>query len=245
MNKQKCLRSALAIAATTMLLTGCQSNTDTGAETEALKEQITQLEQQIAALQQQAADNNVPDDNAVSSNTTDETPSAAESAQEQTDTSVRNDQQSDSNADNSTQMQPTPNAESNHIPGHDEERNHNPSQYDQNGGVSNQPDNSTAGLTTYTMQELGSMVDAFAEKTNSAAPGGTAAADLEQFFALKQEEKQIDDLLDRHEDELEYLYKNQSLTREDYKRLERELELLEDKLDAAEDQLEYVFGIDD
>ena len=108
MNKQKCLRSALAIAATTMLLTGCQSNTDTGAETEALKEQITQLEQQIAALQQQAADNNVPDDNAVSSNTTDETPSAAESAQEQTDSSVRNDQQSDSIVNNSTQIQPTP-----------------------------------------------------------------------------------------------------------------------------------------
>jgi len=186
MIKKMVKNSALAIAATTMLLTGCQSNTDTGAETEALKEQITQLEQQIAALQQQAADNNVPDDNAVSSNTTDETPSAAESAQEQTDTSVRNDQQSDSIVNNSTQIQPTPNAESNHIPGHDEERNHNPSQYDQNGGVSNQPDNSTAGLTTYTMQELGSMVDAFVEKANSAAPGGTAADGLEQFFALKQ-----------------------------------------------------------
>ena len=52
----------------------------------------------------------------------------------------------------------------------------------------------TAGLTTYTMQELGSMVDAFVEKANSAAPGGTAADGLEQFFALKQEEKQIDDL---------------------------------------------------
>ena len=68
---------------------------------------------------------------------------------------------------------------------------------------------------------------------------------MEQFFAFKQEEKQIDDLLDQHEDELEYLYKKQSLTRDEYKRLERELDLLDDKLDAAKDQLEFVFGIDD
>ena len=68
---------------------------------------------------------------------------------------------------------------------------------------------------------------------------------MEQFFVLKQEEKQIDDCLDRHEDELEYLYHNGSLTRDDYKKLERELERLEDKLDDAEDRLEYTFGIDD
>lgn len=52
-------------------------------------------------------------------------------------------------------------------------------------------------------------------------------------------------MLDRHEDELEYLYKNNSLTREEYKKLERDLERLEDQLDDAEDQLEYLFGIDD
>lgn len=89
------------------------------------------------------------------------------------------------------------------------------------------------------------MVDAFVEKANAAVPGGTGAEVMEQFFALKQEEKQIDDLLDGHEDELEYLYKIQTLTRDGYKQLERELELLEDQLDAAEDRLEYVFGIDD
>ena len=95
------------------------------------------------------------------------------------------------------------------------------------------------------MEELGAMVGAFAAKAGAAAPSGQDAQDMEQFFVLKQEEKQIDDTLDSHEDELEYLYKTGSLTRDDYKRLERELELLEDRLDAAEDQLEYVFGIDD
>ena len=89
------------------------------------------------------------------------------------------------------------------------------------------------------------MVESFVTKANAAVPSGTASQDMEQFFAFKQEEKQIDDLLDQHEDELEYLYKKQSLAKDEYKRLERELDLLDDKLDAAKDQLEFVFGIDD
>lgn len=178
MKKKKARRRALAIVIVTTLLTGCQSNAGSSAETEALKEQIAQLEKQIAALEQQAANNNVANNNVANNSVTKD--NAADEA-----------------------------------------------------------------LTTYTMQELESMVGAFVQKADAAALSGSAAQDLEQFFALKQEEKQIDDLLDHHEDELEDLYKVQSLTREDYKRLERELERLEDKLDAAEDQLEYMFGIDD
>ena len=60
------------------------------------------------------------------------------------------------------------------------------------------------------MDELSAMVDAFVTKAGMAAPGGQAAQDMEQFFALKQEEKQIDDALGSHEDELEYLYKTGS-----------------------------------
>lgn len=178
MKKKRARRRALAIVIVTTLLTGCQSTAGSSAETEALKEQIAQLEKQIAALEQQAANNNVANNNAANNSVT---------------------------KDNAV----------------DE------------------------ALTTYTMQELESMVGAFVQKADAAAPSGSAAQDLEQFFALKQEEKEIDDLLDHHEDELEDLYKVQSLTREDYKQLERELERLEDKLDAAEDQLEYMFGIDD
>ena len=99
--------------------------------------------------------------------------------------------------------------------------------------------------TTQTMEELTSLVNAYADKVNAATPNASASDSMDQFFTLKQEKKQIDDMLDRHEDELEYLYKNNSLTREEYKKLERDLERLEDQLDDAEDQLEYLFGIDD
>lgn len=68
---------------------------------------------------------------------------------------------------------------------------------------------------------------------------------MEQFFLLKQEEKQIDDSLDVHEDELEYLYKSNYLTRDEYKKSEQELETLEDRLDDVENELEITFGIDD
>lgn len=101
------------------------------------------------------------------------------------------------------------------------------------------------GQTTGTMEELAALVSAFEEKVNASQPNGGGAGSLESFFALKQEEKQIDDRLDLYEDELEFQYRAGSLTASDYKALERELERLEDRLDAAEDELEYVFGIDD
>ena len=59
------------------------------------------------------------------------------------------------------------------------------------------------------------------------------------------EEEKIDDLLDQHEDELEYLHRTDVLANQEYRTLERQLEALEDKLGDAEDELEYIYGIDD
>lgn len=99
--------------------------------------------------------------------------------------------------------------------------------------------------TTHTMEQLTQMVRAFTEKAGAAAPGDTAAENMERFFALKQEEKTLDHALDLHETELEWLYRQKRLTRDEYKRQDMELERLEDLLDDAEDRLERVFGIDD
>lgn len=107
------------------------------------------------------------------------------------------------------------------------------------------PDASGSPATTHTLEELTNMVAAYEEKVNAASSTGSASDDMEQFLTLKQEEKDIDHALDRHEDELEALYRKGSLTRDEYRPLERELERLEDRLDAAEDTLEYTYGIDD
>lgn len=108
------------------------------------------------------------------------------------------------------------------------------------------PSDSGSSLsTTRTLEELTDLVAAYEEKVNAASSTGSASDDMEAFFSLKQEEETIDDALDRHEDELEYLYRNGSLSRDEYRPLEREVERLEDRLDAAEDTLEYIYGIDD
>ena len=273
MKKSIVKKNVLAAASVAVLLmTGCQSNTESSsAETEALKAQIAQLEQQIADLQQQqsAAGNdsalnaNVPaaDENNVQEQVDRESGNGAQTGadsqqpqndtgvenpeQSQNDTGVGNGQQSGGNVGSDAQLPYDVNPGYGHSPGHDEGYGHNQSHYTGNSSASNQQGGSVDGLTTYTMEELSAMVDAFVTKAGMAAPGGQAAQDMEQFFALKQEEKQIDDALGSHEDELEYLYKTGSLTREAYKQEERKLELLEDQLDDIEDQLEYVFGIED
>lgn len=257
MKKNQVRNSVLAIGTIAMLLTGCQTNADNSAETEALKEQIARLEQQISDLEQkQAAENDVLSDTTVPAGDQAQQPPGtepADSVQPSTDESSTESQAGadstqipfEASAAASQQPQNDTVVGSSHSPIHDKESYHNPSHSAVNGSAAVPQGSPAAGQTTYTIEELSSMVDAFVQKAGAAEPSGTASEDMEQFFALKQEEKQIDDLLDHHEDELEYLYKVQSLTRDDYKRLERELELLEDTLDAAEDQLERMFGIED
>ncbi|MCM1388478.1 MAG: hypothetical protein NC231_14205 [Bacillus sp. (in: Bacteria)] len=197
MNQKKII--AAAGMTVFVLLTGCQSASN-NAETEALKEQINQLEQQIAELQQQNAAQNMA------------------SSQEPTTAAENNQIQEQAPAVDNKPQEQAPAADSTQT-------------------TSNQ-------ATTYTMEELTAMVDAYIAKANAAAPAGTSD-DMETFFSLKQGEKQINDLLDIHEDELERLYHQNALSRDEYKNLEWELEKLEDDLDDAEDRLERVFGIDD
>ena len=274
-------RIAIIAIVTAFMMTGCQSNAGNSEETEALREQIAHLEQQVTDLERLLAsgtmyatetndvqgqldavsDNSeqaVPDVNTnenVQSQGNNNTPNntqfpsdADNNQQSQNNTNVGNSQQlqNDTNVGNNQQPQNNTNVGNGHIPGHDEGTYHNSVNSDISGATSSDQQSVSADIkTTNTMADLSSLVEAFVTKANAAVPSGTVSQDMEQFFAFKQEEKQIDDLLDQHEDELEYLYKKQSLTRDEYKRLERELDLLDDKLDAAKDQLEFVFGIDD
>lgn len=191
-------RTLLAIGAVTvLLLTGCQSSSS-NAETEALKEQVAQLEQQIADLQ--TADS--------SDNTTAADDTAAADAQA-ADTSAN--AGTDAAADTGT--------------------------------TDTAAADTGSSSTTYTLEELTTMVNDYVAKAEAAAPSGSN--DMEQFFSLKQEANQIDNELEIHENELERQYRDGTLTRDEFRTNERELDHLEDLLDAAEDQLEYVFGIDD
>lgn len=265
---------AIIAIVTAFMMTGCQSNAENSEDTEALKKQIAHLEQQVSDLEQLLAsgtmhvaevenvqnqtevvsdsdaqsvsDNNVQsqEDSSIGNDTQFQT--NAGNNQQQNDTNIGNSQQqNDTNVGNSQQQQNDTNIGYSHVPGHDESIYHNSAHSAVDGSISGQQSTSASMATTYTMEDLSNLVQEFVTRANAAVPSGTMSQDMEQFFAFKQEEKQIDDLLDQHEDELEYLYKKQSLTRDEYKKLERELDLLDDKLDTAKDQLEFVFGIDD
>jgi len=249
-------RIAIIVAAAAFMMTGCQSNTGNSEDTEALKEQIAHLEQQVSDLEQLLAAGTLlaTTEEDVQSQTSTVSDSDVQSAldnnvdnnmQSQEDNSIGNSTSFPTDTNNRQQAQNDTNVGYNHVPEHDESTYHNSEHSSVSGGTSGQQSVLADMGTTYTIEDLRSMVESFVTKANAVVPSVTASQDMEQFFAFKQEEKQIDDLLDQHEDELEYLYKNQSLTKDEYKRLERELDLLDDKLDVAKDQLEFVFGIDD
>lgn len=231
-------RIAIIAATAVFMMTGCQSNTGNNEDTKALKDQIAQLEQQVSDLERLLASG---------------TMYAVETEDMQNETGVLNNSSeqstSDSNFDNNVQGKEDNRIENNTPFPTDADNGQQPQIDTEHSSVSGTTLGQQSALTgigtTYTMEDLSSMVESFVTKANAAVPSGTMSQDMEQFFAFKQEKKQIDDLLDQHEDELEYLYKKQSLTRDEYKRLERELDRLDDKLDTAKDQLEFAFGIDD
>ena len=186
-----------------LVLAGCQSGDS--AETEQLKRQIAQLEQQVTELENSASDTA---DDTASADTADDTANTANTANTSTDAEAADTAAGDATA------------------------------------ASDASAGNTGTAAVLTIDELTTKVDAFVEKADAEA-ASSAEKVLENYFTLKQEAEEIDRELERYEDDLEYQYRNGSLTRDDYRTKEREADLLEDKLDAAEDTLEYVYGIDD
>ncbi|MFG6369622.1 MAG: hypothetical protein K1W16_14645 [Lachnospiraceae bacterium] len=234
-------RMAVIAIEVAFMMAGCQSNAGNSVETEALKEQIAHLEQQVSDLEQLLASGKMlvrtEDEQGQTGIITDD------SVESKVDASTEDSMQSA--VDNNQQLQNDVSVGNNFVSGHNESIYHNSLHSATIGDISEQQGASANMGTTYTMEDLNRVVEEFVTKVNTIVPSEAVSENMEQFFAFKQEEKQIDDMLDQYEDELEYLYKRQSLTRDAYKKLERELDLLDDKLGAAEDQLEFVFGIDD
>ena len=70
-------------------------------------------------------------------------------------------------------------------------------------------------------------VDDMVSKANEAKPDGTEEEKMEQFFTLKKEMKSMDSRLDAYEDYLEYQYRQEKLSREEYQSQDQALEELE------------------
>lgn len=118
--------------------------------------------------------------------------------------------------------------------------------------VASQDNNTTQGSTdstqtestSYTIEELTTMIEDFEQKTKNISSNNTDS-DMDQFLSLKKERKQLERLLDNYEDTLEKQYRSGSLSRDEYKDKNRELDALDDRLDDVEDRLEIAFNIVD
>lgn len=103
----------------------------------------------------------------------------------------------------------------------------------------------TKTMADYDLASLQASTAALVEKAKATTPGNDASANYDTYRAMDRELSDMEDQLDRCEDEAEHDYRQGLLSRTELKNLERELEKLEDDLDWAEDDLEYRFGIDD
>ena len=103
----------------------------------------------------------------------------------------------------------------------------------------------TKTMDDYDLASLQASTAALVEKAKATTPGNDASANYDTYRAMDRELSDMEDQLDRCEDEAEHDYRQGLLSRTELKDLERELEKLEDDLDWAEDDLEYRFGIDD
>ena len=216
-------KSVFAGVLAALLLTGCQSGGN--ADDEALRRQITELESQVAALQQaQAGADKAPEESR---------PDNAPSEEGQKDNAPSEESQKDSAPSEESQPTNAPSEEGSE-PGSG-------TAGDRDAGVSDQAGGSA--VTSETMEALTALVDGYTADVDALI--AEESADLDRFFSEKQRAEEIDRALDRHEDELERAVRDGALAREDYRDLERKLERLEDRLDEAEDRLEFFFGMDD
>ena len=93
-----------------------------------------------------------------------------------------------------------------------------------------------------TLEDAVMKVVAEADKSN---PSGSREENQTRFFEMKGKLQEIEDRLDRFEDNIESQYRQGKIDYEKARKAEIELERLEDQLDKAEDSLENRFGYDD
>ena len=96
-----------------------------------------------------------------------------------------------------------------------------------------------------TVDKLTELVEEFVARAEASKPEGTEHEQMNQFLDLKREGNDIEERLDLYEDRLEQKYRNEEISREEYRAEERKIEALEDRLDQAEDTLEAAYGIKD
>lgn len=117
---------------------------------------------------------------------------------------------------------------------------------------SNTVSNDGEGTTTVDTTEITSTIASYNEEAQSIADSisnlstpSTRSEAISLFFEWKYTIEDLETKLDRYEDSLKVMYRNNELSYTDYRTFERQLENIEDILDEAEDTLEFITNYDD
>lgn len=130
---------------------------------------------------------------------------------------------------------------------------------DQNGINTTDPtyDNTTItndgeGTTTVDTTDITSTIENFNSEAeeirnsidNLSIPNNRSET-IDLYFEWKYTIEDLENRLDRYEDSLERMYRNNELSYTDYRSFDRQIEDIENVLDRAEDELEYQTNYDD
>lgn len=112
--------------------------------------------------------------------------------------------------------------------------------------------NNGEGTTTVDTSNIENTIKDYENKANDlldsinklSTPSNRSDA-INLFWEWKVEIEKLDNEIDTYEDELERMYRNNTLSYNDFRNYDYDLESIEDILDKAEDNLEFITNYDD
>lgn len=112
--------------------------------------------------------------------------------------------------------------------------------------------NEGEGETTVDTSSIEATIDEYETDANSLAstisnlttPSNRSDA-IDLYWEYKREIEELENAVDRYENELERMYRNNTLSYNDFRTYDRLLEDIDNILDRAEDDLEYITRYDD
>ncbi len=120
------------------------------------------------------------------------------------------------------------------------------------GNTNNTVTNDGEGTTTVDTSEISSTISGYNNEAediqnsidNLTIPNSRSET-IDLYWEWKRNIEELENKLDRYENELERMYRNNELSYTDYRTFDRQIEDIENILDRAEDELEYQTNYDD
>ncbi|WP_290776543.1 hypothetical protein [Anaerofustis sp.] len=106
--------------------------------------------------------------------------------------------------------------------------------------------------STEDLDEIGKKITDFEKEVkdigksvDKAKAGSSRSDNIDKYSKLSSKIKKVETEIDMYDDDMELLFREGSLCKNDYRSIEKKLDMLDDDLGYFEDKIEYIYGIDD